>query len=329
MEVALLQNQVDAIVHCLKDMPTDLPPGCELGAILEREDPSDALVVKDGLNYKTLAEMPDGSVIGTSSVRRVAQLRKHYPNLKFADVRGAVGTRLAKLDDPVSPYSALILASAGLLRLGLGDRITASVTSPILYHAVGQGALGIEIREGDAWTKKIIGALECWTTSLSARAEKSMLHVLQGGCSVPVGAETEITKIHTDSATRLASLTLTGTVTSLSGKASVLATITRQVSTIEDAEAVGAAVAEELIATGGRQILAELGKHIKEVGGPELDGKEMPFVGNNLGERCAVNTPPVTSVARRESFGASELLKSPPRTVYKDEGEVCLRPEGW
>lgn len=259
------------------------------------------------------------------------------------------------MDDPISPYSALILASAGLLRLGLGSRITASVTSPVLYHAVGQGALGIEIREGDERAQEIVGALECWKTGYATRAEKAMLHVLEGGCSVPVGAETEIVEIpfecpaghssatsdasslpppsnHADRTRHAAKLTLHGSVTSLSGTSSVLASLTRNVYSIADAEALGAAVAADLIASGGRKILQELGKHVKEVGGKELDGKEMPFVGNNLGERSAINTPPPSAVAVRGSMGqvleSEALLKSPKRTVFK-EGEVCLRPEGW
>lgn len=195
LEVALLSGQVDAIVHSLKDVPTEFPPGCELGAVLEREDPTDALVVKEGLSYTSLDEMPDGSVIGTSSVRRVAQLRRKFPRLKFADVRGNLGTRLRKLDAADSNYTALILASAGLIRIGLGHRITASVASPQLYHAVGQGAIGVETRMGDRRSRDIIGSLECWKTSWRTRAERMMLQVLEGGCSVPVGCETKITEV--------------------------------------------------------------------------------------------------------------------------------------
>ncbi|GAA5889331.1 hypothetical protein JCM6882_000710 [Rhodosporidiobolus microsporus] len=195
LEVCLLDGSVDAIVHSLKDVPTEFPPGCALGAVLEREDPSDALVVKEGLSYTSLEEMPQGSVIGTSSVRRVAQLRRKFPGLKFADVRGNLGTRLKKLDDPASSYTALILASAGLIRLNLGHRITASVSSPSLYHAVGQGAIGVEIRDDDPRAKEIIGSLECWKTSWRTRAERMMLRVLEGGCSVPVGCETKVTEV--------------------------------------------------------------------------------------------------------------------------------------
>ncbi|ORY54597.1 porphobilinogen deaminase, dipyromethane cofactor binding domain-domain-containing protein [Leucosporidium creatinivorum] len=278
LEVALIEGQVDAIVHSLKDVPTEFPPGCELGAVLEREDPSDALVVKEGLSYTSLEEMPDGSVIGTSSVRRVAQLRRRFPKLKFADVRGLVQTRLRKLDDPTSSYTALILASAGLIRLGLGHRITAAVTSPVLYHAVGQGAIGVEMRIGDERAKEIVGSLECWRTGWQCRAERSMLKVLEGGCSVPVGVESSLVELALPGspppqATFLsgaprphnraedphaATITLHGTVTSLSGTSSVIASITRNVYSIADAEALGADIAAELIAGGGREILEEL-----------------------------------------------------------------------
>ena len=119
LEVALMAGAVDAIVHSLKDVPTTMPEGTELAAILEREDPRDALVVKQGLPYKSLDEMPKGSVIGTSSVRRVALLRRSYPHLMFSDVRGNINTRLAKLDANDGPYTALVLAAAGLKRMEL------------------------------------------------------------------------------------------------------------------------------------------------------------------------------------------------------------------
>ncbi|SCV71452.1 BQ2448_3040 [Microbotryum intermedium] len=387
LEVALMDGSVDAIVHSLKDVPTEFPQGCELGAVLEREDPSDALCVKKGLPYTSLEQFPHGSVIGTSSVRRVAQLRRRFPWLKFADVRGLVQTRLRKLDDPESQYTALILASAGLIRLGLADRITASVTSPTLYHAVGQGAIGIECRQGDERAHEIVGSIEHWQTGWRTRAERSMLHVLEGGCSVPVGCESEIVELSSSSSPRsartngsqmgsapglassdsvdegiatttnghhaghayphvddphTASLTLTGTITSLAGTKAVEFSITRTVHSIQDAEALGADVARELIARGGRDILTELGRHVKEVGGEE--GKEVPFESNG---RAAVNIPPPSSKEWRGEMASDaqgiETTLSPPknghgfhggdprsphRTVFK-EGEVCLRPAGW
>ncbi|KAK4702521.1 hydroxymethylbilane synthase, partial [Phenoliferia sp. Uapishka_3] len=369
LEVELVKGNVDAIVHSLKDVPTEFPPGCELGAILEREDPSDALCVKAGLSYTSLDQFPDGSVIGTSSVRRVAQLRRQYPQLKFADVRGLVQTRLRKLDDPNSSFTALILASAGLIRLGLKDRITAAVTSPSLYHAVGQGAICMEMRSGDPSAAEVVGSLEDWKTGWAIRAERSMLHYLEGGCSVPVGCESflveevDVAKCPVVGGTpkrlsvslpangisdglpighplrpvnpndpHAATLTLTGTITSLAGTSSVLATRTRLIRSIAEAEQLGAEIARELIQGGGKAILEELGRHIKDVQGE--DGKEIPTSpnGNGVGYpvitaplKSAVNTAPVEKSEFAEKEGA-ELSKR--RSVYKD-GEVCQRPVGW
>ncbi|EPQ30259.1 uncharacterized protein PFL1_02375 [Pseudozyma flocculosa PF-1] len=199
LEVALEQGGVDAIVHCLKDVPTTLPPGLEIAAILEREDPRDALVIKQGLPYRTLDELPSGSVIGTSSIRRVAQLRRRYPHLVFSDVRGNLNTRLAKLDAPNGPYTALVLAAAGLVRLSLHHRITAFLSSPVLLYSVGQGSLAIEVRtppEGadpatnrDAKVRDLIRSIGDWRATFRAEAERSLLRELEGGCSIPVGVE--------------------------------------------------------------------------------------------------------------------------------------------
>ncbi|KAI5478546.1 major facilitator superfamily protein [Pseudohyphozyma bogoriensis] len=363
LEVSLLEGKLDAIVHCLKDMPTELPEGCELGAILEREDPSDALVVKAGLEYKSLEELPDGSVIGTSSVRRVAQLRRVFPRLKFADLRGNLQTRLRKLDDPNSSYTAIILASAGLIRMGLADRITTTVTSPSLYHAVGQGALAIEMRSGDPRAAHIVGALEDWKTGWTTRAERSMLKILEGGCSVPVGCESFLVEEvdvalcpvagapsaptspridahfirngisnglppgHPSPKTsphdpHSATLTLTGTITSLAGTSFVIASSTRLVHSIAEAEALGAEIARELVIGGGREILQELGRHVKEVTG--VDGQEIPMVGNNARPSNGIDMPPPAKNLVCPVTHATSP-KSPHRTVFR-EGEVCLRP---
>lgn len=174
-------------------MPTQLPDKLSVGCIFPREDPRDALVVKSGLSYKSLGSLPAGSVIGTSSVRRSAQLKRLYPQLKFADVRGNVGTRLAKLDNPEGQYTALILAAAGLIRLGMNERITALLdkqSGGILY-AVGQGALAIEVRSDDEEAKKLLAAVGCEWTTRACLAERSLMRTLEGGCSVPIGVETE------------------------------------------------------------------------------------------------------------------------------------------
>lgn len=174
-------------------MPTHLPDNLLLGAILEREDPSDALIISPRLPKETtLATLPQGATIGTSSVRRAAQLRKLYPHLKFADLRGNVGTRLGKLDAEDSQYSAIILATAGLNRIGFSNRISQKLSSSTggMLHAVGQGALGIEIRRDDAPMQEMLTKIQCERTTRACGAERALLRTLEGGCSVPIGVET-------------------------------------------------------------------------------------------------------------------------------------------
>ncbi|KAF3053777.1 porphobilinogen deaminase [Didymella keratinophila] len=193
LESMLEKGDLDIIVHCLKDMPTHLPDNLLLGAILEREDPSDALIISPRLPKETtLATLPQGATIGTSSVRRAAQLRKLYPHLKFADLRGNVGTRLGKLDAEDSQYSAIILATAGLNRIGFSNRISQKLSSSTggMLHAVGQGALGIEIRRDDQPMQDMLSKIKCERTTRACGAERALLRTLEGGCSVPIGVET-------------------------------------------------------------------------------------------------------------------------------------------
>ncbi|KAK4687091.1 hydroxymethylbilane synthase, partial [Tremellales sp. Uapishka_1] len=192
LEHALELGQFDLIVHSLKDVPTTLQAGFEMACMLEREDPRDALVVKEGLPYKRLEDLPDGSVVGTGSVRRVAQLKRAFPKLVFEDMRGNLNTRLAKLDSPTSPFSALILAVAGLTRVSLSSRITCPLSAPTLMHAVSQGALGVEIRSGDERLRTALQGMGHWPTEWRCGAERGLLRVLEGGCSVPVGVESEL-----------------------------------------------------------------------------------------------------------------------------------------
>ncbi|KAF1355875.1 porphobilinogen deaminase [Lizonia empirigonia] len=193
LESMLEKGDLDIIVHCLKDMPTHLPDNLLLGAILEREDPSDALIISPRLPKETtLATLPQGATIGTSSVRRAAQLRKLYPHLKFTDLRGNVGTRLGKLDAEDSQYSAIILATAGLNRIGFSNRISQKLSSSTggMLHAVGQGALGIEIRRDDEVMQNMLSKIRCERTTRACGAERALLRTLEGGCSVPIGVET-------------------------------------------------------------------------------------------------------------------------------------------
>ncbi|KAJ3576278.1 hypothetical protein NP233_g532 [Leucocoprinus birnbaumii] len=254
LEVALKDCDVDMLVHSLKDVPTTLPDGCYLGAVLEREDPVDSLVVKRGMPWKNLDELPEGSVVGTSSVRRVAQLKRKYPKLKFLDVRGNLNTRLAKLDGPDGPYAALILAKAGLVRLGMGDRITTDLGPPTLLYAVSQGALGVEVRSDDKEAIELCKIITHTETQWKCLAERACLRVLEGGCSVPVGVASGIEW----QSKEVGELTLTGSVTSIDGQEHVEHTLKEKVSSVEEAEEVGAKLAKILIETGAKKILDDI-----------------------------------------------------------------------
>lgn len=243
--------QLDMIVHSLKDMPTNLPDTFELGCVLNREDPRDALVMAKGSPFTLLRDLPSGSVVGTSSVRRLAQLMKNYPHLRFDSVRGNVQTRLDKLDDEASPFSCLVLAAAGLTRLGLGHRITMCLDAPDMYYAVGQGALGIEIRKGDTRIKGLLSKLEHMATSFCCLAERSLMRYLEGGCLVPIGVHT-----HYDEDTKV--LRFKGIVVLPDGLRSVEDVVSGQVTLAQDAEDLGILLGDLLIAQGGKAILEEI-----------------------------------------------------------------------
>lgn len=181
LEVGMLNGDVDFAVHSLKDLPTNLPEGLMLGCVTQRVNPADALVVHEKHKDKQLETLPEGSVIGTSSLRRLAQLRHHFPHLTFKDVRGNVNTRLAKLD--AGEYDAIILAVAGLERLGMGDRIHQVIPAEISLHAVGQGALGIECRTGDEKVLQIIKSIEDPNTRDCTLAERSFFKGFRGWLS--------------------------------------------------------------------------------------------------------------------------------------------------
>lgn len=256
LEAALLDGSVDLVVHSLKDVPTILPVGVEIGAILEREDPVDGLVVKDGLPFETLDELPNGSVIGTSSLRRVAQLRRSYPELKYTDVRGNIDTRLRKLDDPDGQYTAIILAKAGLLRMDLQNRLTSDLAPPTLYHAVGQGALAVEIRSSDPDAQELCKSLTHRETLWKCSAERAMLRELEGGCSIPVGVHSSLAKGEAG----VDILTLVGCVTSVDGAAHVQEMLEERVLSLMEAEKVGERLAKTLLNKGASSILEGIRK---------------------------------------------------------------------
>ncbi|KAJ2367220.1 hypothetical protein H4S02_003808 [Coemansia sp. RSA 2611] len=189
LESALAGNMIDVVVHSLKDMPTQLPENMQLGAISAREDPRDCVVMGPRHAGKRLEDLAAGSVVGTGSVRRVAQLRRQFPHLQFADVRGNLNTRLAKLDAGDSRFDALVLAAAGIQRLGMHARIAHALDS-VLY-AVGQGALGVEVRADDARTRELIECLNEPRARAACLAERRLMRELEGGCSVPIGVRTQ------------------------------------------------------------------------------------------------------------------------------------------
>ena len=244
LEAQMLVNRADIAVHSLKDLPTNLPEGLMLGCVTEREDPADALVMHAKNKDLTLATLPEGSVVGTSSLRRLAQLRYHYPHLTFKDVRGNVITRLEKLDS--GQFDCLILAAAGLGRLGLGDRIHELIDPSISLHAVGQGALGIECREGDAEVLATIKVLEHRPTALRCLAERSFLRSLEGGCQVPIGVNSRFEG---------SELVLTGMVASLDGLQLVRDEVRGPQ---DDPEPIGIKLAELLRSQGAGEILAKI-----------------------------------------------------------------------
>jgi len=241
LEDAMLSGQVDFAVHSLKDLPTNLPKGLILGAVTEREDPADALVVHANFKEHKLETLPEGTVIGTSSLRRLAQLRHYYPHLTFKDIRGNLNTRLAKLDN--GDYDGIILAAAGLHRLGMSDRIHEIISADISLHAVGQGALGIECREGDDEVLALFAPIAHYETAQRCLAERAFLHTLEGGCQVPIGVNTSIND---------GNLTLKGIIASLDGQTLVRGEITGD---LKSPQAIGVELAQELKGKGAQAIL--------------------------------------------------------------------------
>ena len=244
LELGMINNEIDLAVHSLKDLPTRLPEGLVLGAVTEREDPADALVVHEKHKDKQIDTLPEGAVIGTSSLRRLAQLRHHFPHLTFKDIRGNLNTRMAKLD--AGEYDALILAVAGLKRLGMGDRIHQILPPEVSLHAVGQGALGIECRGDDPEVLQLLKALEHTPTAQRCYAERAFLRQLEGGCQVPIGVNTTLEGEQ---------LTLTGIVASVDGQKVVKDTVSGNAS---EAENLGNELALRMRQQGAQEILQEI-----------------------------------------------------------------------
>ncbi len=238
LEVAMLEDRADIAVHSMKDVPVDFPEGLGLQVICEREDPRDAFVSN---TYKTIEELPQGAVVGTSSLRRQCQIRAARPDLVIKDLRGNVGTRLAKLDS--GDYDAIILAAAGLIRLKLDQRIASFISAEDSLPANGQGAVGIECRMNDERVKALLAPLEHLETRYRVFAERAMNMRLEGGCQVPIGAYAEIDGD---------SLHLRGLVGNPDGSQIIEGNVTGLKT---DAVALGEQLAEDLLSRGAKTIL--------------------------------------------------------------------------
>jgi hydroxymethylbilane synthase len=247
IEKALLEGDIDIAVHSLKDLPTRLPDGLTLAAVLARADPRDALVAPPGTR---LGDLPPGSRIGTSSMRRRAQILAYRPELTMLDVRGNVPTRVARLDR--GEYDALVLARAGLQRLGLDARVAEVIEPEIVVPAPGQGALAIQARSGDVRVAELLQGLDHRPSRLATSAERALLARLEGGCQAPVGA----LGTWADDV-----LTLTGVVAALRGERAVRGSSQAIVGTEAEAEAAGARLAEHLLHQGAADILAGVRAH--------------------------------------------------------------------
>ncbi|AJE04466.1 hydroxymethylbilane synthase [Geobacter pickeringii] len=240
IEEAMLRGEIDIAVHSMKDVPTEFPEGLGLVCITEREDPRDA-VISRGV---TFADLPRGAKIGTSALRRQAQLLKVRPDLEMVVIRGNVETRIRKLTE--ENLDAVILAAAGLKRLGFTDAVTEYLPVELSLPAIGQGALGLECRLDDTAVRETIDFFNHPDTAHAVRAERALLWRCEGGCQVPIAAHGQVGGD---------TLTLTGFIASVDGTRSVKESITGPAT---DCDKLGIALAEDLLAAGGHEILAEV-----------------------------------------------------------------------
>jgi hydroxymethylbilane synthase len=248
LEDALLDKKIDLVVHSAKDMATEIPDGLEIGAITKREDPRDALISKGN---KSLKDLPQNAKLGTSSLRRKAQVLAYRPDLEILDLRGNLDTRLQKLE--TGDLDAILVAMAGLTRLGCADKATEVIPYDIMLPAVGQGALCIEIRENDEQIKDLLKVVLHYDTRFAVMAERVLLHRLQGGCQIPVGAHAEIIFP--------VNIKMEAVVCSLDGKTVIRDSV---VGKVDDYSVMGLDLANKLLGRGGRQILEDIRANLAE-----------------------------------------------------------------
>lgn len=241
LEVAMLENRADIAVHSMKDVPVDFPEGLGLEVICPREDPRDAFVSN---TYQSIEDLPQGAIVGTSSLRRQCQIKANRPDLIIRDLRGNVNTRLRKLDD--GEYDAIILASAGLIRLEMPERIKQYIEPEVMLPANGQGAVGIECRTNDDTIKALLAPLEDNHTRLRVLAERAMNKALEGGCQVPIGAYALIEENE---------IYLRGLVGAVDGSKIIHNEIRGN---LDQGEAIGLQLAQTLLNAGADEILKQV-----------------------------------------------------------------------
>lgn len=246
LETAMLEGEIDLAVHSLKDMPVVVPEGLIITAITERADPGDALVSP---HYNSFEELPQGAKVGTSSLRRKAQLLHARPDLNIQDLRGNVNTRLRKMEE--EGFDAIILAAAGLKRLGFQDRIRQLLPQTLCLPAVGQGALAIETRLADAATREMLAFLNDPATRACTTAERSFLAAVEGGCQVPVGVYAVMNEAQ--------QLQVEAIIASLDGKTLLRDSL---IGAADDAQQMGTELANKLLDQGGREILQAIGINV-------------------------------------------------------------------
>lgn len=241
IEDALLRGDIDIAVHSIKDIPTNIPEGLEISAMTERDDPHDVFISKDGIPF---SELSIGAVIGTSSLRRQAQLLHKRPDLRFIPLRGNVDTRLRKLKE--EQMDGIVLALAGIERMGFDDIKKEILPMDICLPAVGQGSIGIETRKSDDRIREIVSRLNHEETSIAIRSERAFLRKLEGGCQVPIAAHGRV---------RSGIIELHGMVATLKGEILIRDCLT---GTLSDPEEIGYMLAERILNAGGRKILEDI-----------------------------------------------------------------------
>jgi hydroxymethylbilane synthase len=241
LEQALLEGSADIAVHSMKDVTIDLPDELALPVIMEREDTRDVFISN---NYKKIEDLPANAILGTSSLRRQSQVKALHPKIVLKDLRGNVGTRLGKLD--AGEYDAIMLAAAGIIRLGMGERITQLIPQSILLPAIGQGAIGIECRAGDDVVQELIAPLNHRDTSLCVQTERAFSRRLFGGCQLPIAGQASIIGDEVE---------LTGLIARVDGSEVIKS---EQKGSVADIDNIGTALAETLLERGGDKILKEL-----------------------------------------------------------------------